>query len=69
MFHIFRWRRERKSDKKTTSDPLVSEEYKTQHARQRRSRKSSESQSHQTLFHTKKTRSSSDSDKRQVVID
>ncbi|CAF1196103.1 unnamed protein product [Rotaria sp. Silwood1] len=68
MFHIFRWRRERKDDKRTTSDPLVSEEYKIEHARQRRSRKQSEIQHHQTIFHTKKTRSSSDNDKYQVVI-
>ncbi|CAF1114168.1 unnamed protein product [Rotaria sordida] len=69
MFHIFHWRRESKNDKKTTSDSLVSEQYKTQHARQSRLRKPIDSQSHPILRYTKRIRSSSDSDKHQVVID
>jgi hypothetical protein len=33
MYYIFRWRRERKNDHKTTSDLLVSQQYKKSQSR------------------------------------
>lgn len=69
MFHIFRWRRERKSNnKEATTDPFVSTRHKKRHGRRQRSRRSDESQTHQNLSQENRLPSPFDSYKHQVVM-
>ena len=68
MFHIFRWCRRRKPDKKTTSDSSVNGQHQKYHARRYFLRIWHGNQSRLNLSFSKRHRSSFDSKKHQVAI-
>jgi hypothetical protein len=68
MFHIFRWRGERKSQDKTTRDSSVNQQYKRRHTRQEYLRASQEIRYRQSLLHARQHWSAADIDRYQVII-
>lgn len=68
MFHIFRWHREHKNGKKTTSNISSSTRYKRHHTRRSHLQIPRESQSIQQLIHATQPHFISDHDKLQVVM-
>ena len=68
MFHIFRWRRERRNENTTSFDLSTDQEHKKSHSRRHRLRVYHGRQPFERLFHVRRHRSPSDHDKRQVII-
>ena len=66
MFHIFRWRRERRNAN-TSLDLFKDQEQKKAHARRRRLRIYQGAHSIERLLHVRRHRSPSDHDKQQVT--
>jgi hypothetical protein len=68
MFHIFRWRRQRNNQNTSPSDLTNDPENKKSHSRRHRLRVYHGKQSIERLFHVRRHRSLSDSDKPQVIM-
>lgn len=67
MFHIFRWRRERRNANTTSLDLLKDQENKKSYSRRHRLRVYNGAHSIERLFHIRRHRSPTDDDKQQVI--
>jgi hypothetical protein len=67
MFHIFRWRRERRNANTTSLDLLKDQEHKKSNSRRHRLRVYHGTHSIERLFHIRRHRSPTDDDKQQVI--
>lgn len=67
MFHIFRWRRDRRNASTTPSELLSVQENKNAHSRRHRLHVYHGAHSIERLFHVKRHRSPSEHDKHQVI--
>jgi hypothetical protein len=67
MFHIFRWRRERRNANTTSLDALKEQEHKKSHLRRPHLRIYHGAYSIERLFHVRRHRSPTDHDKQQVI--
>lgn len=67
MFHIFRWRRERRNANTTPVDVLTAQDHKKGHARRHRLRVYQGAHSIERLFHVRRHRSPTDQEKHQVI--
>lgn len=67
MFHIFRWRRDRRNASTTPLELLSAQENKNAHSRRHRLHVYHGAHSIERLFHVKRHRSPSEHDKHQVI--
>jgi len=68
MFHIFRWRRERRNENTTSSNLSTDEEHKKSHSRRLRLREYYGARPLERLFHIRRYQSPSNHDQQQVII-
>jgi len=67
MFHIFRWRRDRRNENTTPSDTSTDQENKKSHSRHHRFRMYHGRQPFERLFHIRRHRSPVHHNKQQVI--
>jgi hypothetical protein len=67
MFHIFRWRRERRNGGTISTDSTTDQENKKSHSRRHRLKVYHGRQSLERFFHVRTHQTPSDQDKQQVI--